>query len=130
MLGGTATPIVSNYESIVGPEGFGAIPSDGDTVTITSRKGSSGTMDFDTATHKLRYLITDTLYTQANALSLLNASVVASPVLNPSTGVYSASFTYNTGSDYLYIIHDYRNIYSEDLCYSNASAFDACCDCE
>jgi hypothetical protein len=129
MLGGTTTPIVSNYSSVTGPEGFGAIPSNGNTVVIRSVKGTSGTMQFNPATHKLRYLISNTLYTSTNVLSLLNASTVATPVLNPSTGVYTASFTYNSGSDYLYIIHDYRNIYSTDLCYSNVSAEDACCEC-
>lgn len=129
MLGGNTNPIVSNYSSISGPEGFGAIPSNGNTVVIRSVKGTSGTMQFNPATHKLRYLRSNTLYTQANVLSLLNASTVASPVLNPSTGVYTASFTYNTGLNYLYIIHDYRNIYATDLCYSNVSAIDACCEC-
>jgi hypothetical protein len=129
MLGGTTTPIVSNYGSVFGPEGFGVIPGNGDVVKITSRKGTTGTMQFNPATHKLRYLMSNTLYTKANVLSLLNASTVATPVLNPSTGVYSASFTYNSGSDYLYIIHDYRNIYTTDLCYSNVSAEDACCEC-
>ena len=129
MLGGTTTPIVSNYSTLVGPEGFGAIPNDGDTVVIRSVKGVSGTMEFNPTTHKLRYLISNTLYTNVNVLSLLNASTVATPVLNPSTGVYTASFTYSSGSDYLYIIHDYRNIYTTDLCYSNVSAEEACCDC-
>lgn len=129
MLGGNINPIVSNYSSISGPEGFGAIPSNGNIVTIISRKGNTGTMQFNPATHKLRYLRSNTLYTQSNVLSLLNASTVASPVLNPSTGVYTASFTYNTGLNYLYIIHDYRNIYATDLCYSNVSAIDACCEC-
>ena len=130
MLGGTTTPIVSNYSSVTGPEGFGAIPEGGDTVVIRSVKGTSGTMQFDPTTHKLRYLMSNTLYTNTNVLSLLNASTVATPVLNPSTGVYTASFTYNSGSDYLYIIHDYRNIYSTDLCYSSVSAEEACCECE
>lgn len=129
MLGGTTTPIVSNYGTVFGPEGFGSIPKNGDVVKITSRKGTTGTMQFNPATHKLRYLMSNTLYTQANVLSLLNASSVASPVLNPSTGVYSANFTYTSGSDYLYIIHDYRNIYSQDLCYSSVSASEACCEC-
>jgi hypothetical protein len=130
MLGGTTTPIVSNYSSVTGPEGFGAIPEGGNTVVIRSVKGTSGTMQFNPATHKLRYLMSNTLYTNTNVLSLLNASTVATPVLNPSTGVYTASFTYNSGSDYLYIIHDYRNIYSTDLCYSSVSAEEACCECE
>ncbi len=129
MLGGTTNPIVSNYGTVFGPEGFGSIPNNGDVVKITSRKGTTGTMQFNPATHKLRYLMSNTLYTQANVLSLLNASTVASPVLNPSTGVYSANFTYTSGSDYLYIIHDYRNIYSQDLCYSSVSASEACCEC-
>ena len=129
MLGGTATPIVSNYSTLAGPEGFGAIPNNGDTVVIRSVKGVSGTMEFNPTTHKLRYLMSNTLYTNVNVLSLLNASTVATPVLNPSTGVYTASFTYSSGSNYLYIIHDYRNIYSKDLCYKNASAIAACCDC-
>jgi hypothetical protein len=129
MLGGTANPIVSNYVREVGPEGFGPIPKNGDVVTIRSRKGTNGTMEFNPATHKFRYLISNTLYTSSNVLSLLNASTVATPVLNPSSGVYTANFTYATGSTYLYIIHDYRNIYSTDLCYSSVSAIDACCEC-
>jgi len=129
MLGGTTMPIVSNYSTLSGPEGFGSIPSNGDTVVIRSVKGTTGTMEFNPATHKLRYLISNTLYTSANILSLLNASTIATPVLNPSAGVYTAGFTYNSGSNYLYIIHDYRNIYSTELCYSNVSAEEACCDC-
>jgi len=129
MLGGTANPIVSNYVKEVGPQGFGPIPKNGDVVTIRSKKGTTGTMEFNPATHKLRYLISNTLYTDTNVLSLLNASTVASPVLNPSTGVYTANFTYSAGSTYLYIIHDYRNIYTTDLCYSSVSANEACCDC-
>lgn len=129
MLGGTTMPIVSNYSTFSGPEGFGSIPSNGDTVVIRSVKGTTGTMEFNPTTHKLRYLISNTLYTSTNVLSLLNASTIASPVLNPSAGVYTAGFTYNSGSNYLYIIHDYRNIYSTELCYSNVSAEEACCDC-
>lgn len=129
MLGGTVNPIVSNYQSVFGPEGFGAIPSNGNTVVIRSVKGTTGTMEFNPATHKFRYLMSNTLYTSTNVLSLLNASVIASPVLNPTTGTYSASFTFSSGSNYLYIIHDYRNIYTTDLCYSSVSANEACCDC-
>jgi hypothetical protein len=33
------------------------------------------------------------------------------------------------GNTYLYLIWDYRNIHSDQLCYSAVSASDACCNC-
>ena len=32
-------------------------------------------------------------------------------------------------NDYLYLVWDYRNVHSDQLCYSVVSADDACCNC-
>ena len=51
----------------------------------------------------------------------------ATPITNPSTGYYTANFTYtNTSNQYLYLIFDYTTSTSASLRYG-ASAQIACC---
>jgi len=56
------------------------------------------------------YLVSDTLYTEAEVETLVPLLTAATPTLNPSTGVFSSSFVYNNpgASQYLYLVWNYR----------------------
>ena len=129
---GNSQPLVSSYNTRTGDKSVGAIPADNSTITIISNKLSTNDFVFDTSNNKLRYLSSNTLYSnsQLDMLSLLSDSGLtnAVPILNPSTGKYEASFTYNSSDSYLYLVWDYRERDYVDLCFG-ATAEDACCDC-
>ena len=46
--------------------------------------------------------------------------------VGPST---SPTFTLPTGNQYLYLIYDFRFTAAQNLCYSDTSATEACCEC-
>jgi hypothetical protein len=126
-----SSPVVSQYDSVSGPQGFGGIPTDGSSLKIISNKIVPDTFNFVLGQDKFRYLRSNTLYanTSVGISSLLAASTVVAPITG-SAGVYSGSFTVPNSGNYLYLIWDYRNSLPIQLCYSNTSAVDACCGCE
>ncbi len=131
---GTSQPLISSYSSRTGDESTNGIPADGSTVTIISNKLSANDFVFNNnAQNKLRYLSSDTLYSnnQLDILSLLSDSGLtnAVPILNPSSGKYEASFTYNSSNTYLYLVWDYRRRILQDLCFDATSTTTACTDC-
>ena len=87
---------------------------------------------FDPTENEFRYLRTDALF-QNNSTDiniLLAASVLATPI--DTTGapdLYSAQFGLPANGNKLYLIYDLRNALGQQLCYSSASIFDACCNC-
>lgn len=130
---GTDTPLVSQYETVTGPQGAGVIPADGATVSIISRKTSSDDFVFDDTTDKFLYLRSNTLYNnnETDIASLLAAASTATPIddsLAPTQ--YSANFTMPSTGSYLYLIWDYRTSTQAYLCYDATSSLDACCDCD
>ena len=126
-------PIVSLYETISGPQGGGAMPSNNATLTIGSNKSSTDTYDFDINSDNFRYLRSNTLYnnTTTEIQSLLVASINVTPISPPINGntAYTASFPMPTTGQYLYLIWDYRDSTPIELCYDNSSAEAACCNC-
>ena len=98
---------VSLYESSTGQESFGSIPSDGSTVTLRYRKSSLDTANWDF--DKFKYLVSDTLYSESDIDTLTPLLQEATPILNPITEVYEASFTYLNPANYsyLYLVWDY-----------------------
>jgi hypothetical protein len=125
------SPVVSQYETITGPQGFGGIPTDASTLQIISNNIPPDTFNFVLGQDKFRYIRSNTLYpnTSAGIAALLAASAVVSPITG-SSGVFSGSFTVPNSGDYLYLIWDYRNSLPIELCYSSANLFDACCECD
>jgi hypothetical protein len=125
------SPVVSQYDTISGPQGFGGIPTNGSTLQIISNKINPDTFNFVLGEDKFRYVRSNTLYpnTSVGISSLLAASTVVSPITG-SAGVYSGSFVVPNTGNYLYLIWDYRNSLPIELCYSDVSALDACCECE
>jgi len=126
-----SSPVISQYDLVTGAQGYGGIPTDGANLNIISNKTSSDTFNFVLGQDKFRYLRSNTLYpnTPVGMTSLLAASTVVSPITG-SAGVYSGSFIVPNSGQYLYLIWDYRNSLPIELCYSNISVLDVCCECE
>lgn len=120
---------LSLFASQTGISSSGVFPFEGSNINMYSSKLSGDTYVFDNG--NFRYLVSDTLYTEAEINDILNTSIVITPVINPSTGVYSVDFTYinPTQLPYVYLIWDYRNSTSIDLCYSDVSVLNVCCNC-
>jgi hypothetical protein len=127
---GTANPLVSRYAITNGPQGAGNIPTDNSTVAIISNKFPTDTFVFDSLNDKFRYLRTNTLYpnTSVGINALIAASNLGTPII--STGdVNQVTFNAGTSDDYLYLIWDFRASVASELCYSDISLEDVCCDC-
>jgi hypothetical protein len=126
-----SSPVVSQYDTVSGPQGFGGIPTDGSSLKMISNKIVPDTFDFVLGQDKFRYLRSNTLYANnpAGISSLLAASTVVAPITGGS-GVYSGSFTVPSSGQYLYLIWDYRNSLPLTLCYSATTTQDACCGCD
>jgi hypothetical protein len=126
-----SSPVVSQYNLVSGPQGFGGIPTDGSSLKMISNKIVPDTFDFVLGQDKFRYLRSNTLYanTSGDISALLAASIVVTPITG-SAGVYSGSFTVPSSGQYLYLIWDYRNSLPLELCYSATTTQDACCGCD
>jgi len=128
---GTASPLVSQYNKIIGPQGGNIVPIDGATVELISNRLQSDNFAFDSSVNNFAQLRTATLYnnTPTDIASLLAAA--SNVAASGSGGVFTGSFTMPSGSnnDNLYLIYDYRKPVAVTLCYSNTSADDACCTC-
>jgi hypothetical protein len=125
-------PIVSQYSQVTGNQGAGIIPGDGADVSIISRKDSTNNFVFNPSNNKLKYLRTNTYYgnTPNDITNLLAAASDATPIVNqPSLNQYIADFNLPTGGSLLYLIWDYRQSNSQELCYSTTSTTDACTGC-
>ena len=129
-ISGTANPLVSRYNTSVGPQGAGNIPTDNSTVSIISNKLSTDTFDFDVATDTFRYLRTNTLYlnNSIDISALLVASNLATPIVTTGN-VNQSSFNSGTLDAYLYLIWDLRASAAAELCFSNTTIEDVCCSC-
>ncbi len=123
------SPVVSEYNIIIGPQGTGGFPSSGATMEIISNKQGFDTFDFNPAYNKFRYLRSNTLYpnTQVGIANLLAAATVVSPT--GASGYYTGSFTVPSSGQYLYLIWDYRSSLPLELCYSDIDLQDSCCGC-
>ena len=125
-------PIVSQFTQVSGPQGAGIIPGDGATVSIISRKQGFDNFVFNPSNNKFRYLRTNTYYDNngSDINSLLAASTEATPIVSETNPTqYLANFTMPNFGSFLYLIWDYRNSTSAELCYSSTDSSDACSGC-
>jgi len=120
---------VSLYSTSTGMASFGPIPAFGSTVKMSSNKLTDDTFVFDD--NRFKYLVSDTLYTEAEINLLRGELLTATPVLSPSTGNYETSFVYNnpSGHQYLYLVWDYAVSTPINLCYDETSFIDVCFNC-
>jgi hypothetical protein len=122
---------VSLYDADTDQASVGVIPAYGSTVKMQSEKYNTDTFDFDPLSNSFKYLVSNTLYTESEIATLKPLLQNADPILNPTTGKYEASFIYNNPGNYqyLYLVWDYTNAYSIDMCYDATSYSDACTLC-
>lgn len=131
--GGTGL-IVSQYTSTSAPQGGNLIPANGATVRIISNKISALGDDFifNPALNKFRYYRGSTLYTNtpAQIQALLNVATTSTPI-SGAAPTYQSNFPMpNTSDEFLYLIWDYREPTPIELCFSDVSCAEACCECD
>tara|TARA_R110002126_G_scaffold4637_13_gene24456 strand:- start:6028 stop:10860 length:4833 start_codon:yes stop_codon:yes gene_type:complete len=119
---------VSLYSVISGQASVGLFPISGATFYMQSNKIGFDTIVFDVNVDKFKYHISNVLYasTDYNTLDAIATTVV--PIVNPSTGLYEVSFTYQnvTNLPYLYLIWDYKEPTSVSLRHGTSKDI-ACC---
>jgi hypothetical protein len=118
--------ILSDFRTIVGPKGSSIFPLDSEEVRIRSNKKQGDSFNFIPGTHKLRYFESNTLYGPSDIEFIIASSSVVATVQNGN--INFADYEYG-GSDYIYLIYDYRFPKGIDLCYSAIQPLDACCSC-
>ena len=121
---------VSLFQSQTNQESFGSIPAEGATVTMQSRQTSGQDFVFDPAKYKFKYLVSNVEYTEATINTLLPLLNTATPITGGPLN-YESSFVYNnvSNNNYLYLVWDFREATSIELCYNQTNEVDACCDC-
>ena len=118
------------FQSQTNQESFGSIPAEGATVTMQSRQTSGQDFVFDPAKYKFKYLVSNVEYTEATINTLLPLLNTATPITGGPLN-YESSFVYDNVSNknYLYLVWDFREATSIELCYNQTNEVDACCDC-
>lgn len=113
---------ISLYDADTGMSSQGVLPAFGSTVKMSSNKLTDDTFVFDD--NKFKYLVSDTLYTEAE-IDILKAELLTA---TPITGNYETSFVYDNpyGYQYLYLVWDYAISTPINLCYDETSFNDAC----
>jgi len=129
---GTGNPVVTFYQTTLGNQGAGPIPTTGSTETIAFRKLQGDTAVFDETTNKFRFLVSATQYvnTPQSVAALIGASTSMNTITTQGPNYYKGNFTMPSINDgeYLYIIYDYRKPTLIDLC-NGPDALAACCGC-
>ena len=128
---GTASPLISRYNTTSGFVGSGAFPPEGSTMRLSTNAISPDSYLFNIAQDKFRYLRSSILYNNTNIdmNALLAASTVATPNAG-STPLYYADFTVplSSNGEYLYLIWDLRDAIPIELCFGE-TLNDSCCNC-
>jgi hypothetical protein len=128
LVSGTDNPLVSQYQITTGAQGLGAIPVNGSTVRMISNKRGIDNYIFNPLANNFRYLRSATLYnnTEADMQTLLGLANVATPITGGGN-IFQAEFIMPGGGAYLYMIWDYRESYSKDICFDVVSSRSLCC---
>ena len=122
-------PVVSQYQVLTGDQGTSVFPPQGATVYVQSAKLAGDVFDFLPAENNLKHWRTNQLYanTPANIQTILsNSTDLAVTPGTAGASLYSGNFNFNGSGNYLYLVYDYRQAVSSQLCYG-AKASAACC---
>ena len=124
----TPTDPVTSFISTDGQSSIGLFPVNGATLTPQSNKKDFDDFVFNSSVNKFKYLVSNTAYTSADWATIDAAASTASPISNPSSGLFQATFNYSNPSNnrYLYLIWDYRTPTSISLRFGATSTI-ACC---
>jgi len=108
------TGTVESFISTSGQTSVGIMPVSGASITMQSNKKDFDDFVFDASVDKFKYLVSPIEYIANDWPIIDSASTNVTPITNPSTGLYEATFTYTNGSPitdkYLYMIWDYRTV--------------------
>lgn len=134
---GTASPLVSWYNIVSGPEGNAGFPPAGSTMRMQSNLITATGLYQNPSRDKFKYLKTETLYNNntidINALLSNPETQTATPIVSASSTLYYADFTVpNDGTNpvnYLYLIWDLTSSVAQSLCYDASDINAVCCDC-
>ena len=128
----------SEYVSQTGQASVGTTPYSGSTITMSTSKQGFDDFDFNILQDKFRLLSSNTLHpnTPAGMNAILQDPNLIDlvPILNPLSGVFESSVLTTSGNmppanSYLYLVWDLRETTQSELCYSNVSISDVCCNC-
>jgi len=126
----TSADPVESFISTTGQTSIGIMPVSGATITMQSNKKDFDDFVFDATVDKFKYLISSTEYDAGSWSTIDAAATNVTPITNPSTGLYQASFTYTnnnpTTDKYLYMVWDYRNVTNMNLRDGSTDVI-ACC---
>jgi hypothetical protein len=129
---GSGVPLVSRYNSVSGFVGSGGFPPEFSNMRLGTNAIAPDNYVFNIAQDKFRYFRSPILFDNNNVD--IQALLVASTVATPNSGsapLYYADFVVPASSlgEYLYLIWDLRDAIPAELCYSNESIGNGCCDC-
>ncbi len=104
---------LTTYDTNTGEQGIGAIPLDGSLITMESYKGYANTADFVVGQDRLGYVVSNTLFQEADVTNLLasgNWLTTGQTVLPSGDVINGGNFVLNRPNDeqYLYLIYDYE----------------------
>ena len=132
----------SFYELQTGIRSQGVYPYNGASLTMRVNKLVTDNFEWSYPQDNFRFLSSNTLYnntaTDVAALLAASTTIPNSLVVNPSGTVINQAtvsptttpaFTLPTNNQYLYLIYDLRFTSAQDICYSDTSAVEACCEC-
>ena len=129
---GTTNPIVSYYNSVIGQQGQGAIPTTGSTVFMAWNKIIGGTAVWENSSNKFRWFRSPINYanTPQSIANLITASNALVTDTSQQPNYYASGFTMPSGNtgDYLYLIWDLRKPTLIDLC-ASTTLENSCCLC-
>ena len=119
---------VSLFSESTGQASFGALPPQGATVIMQSRRAVGQTYFFKQNSNKFKYYASNSNFNEVDLPTLIPLLQTATPISGGPDN-YEASFVYTTATNYLYLVWDLREAVSIPLCYDATSPDDACCDC-
>ena len=139
---GSSSTVFSYFQSQTGVRSVGVYPYNGASLNMRINKLATDSYDFKFPNDNFKFLSTNTLYanTVSDVATLIglastipNASVtnptgtnIREATVTPST---TPAFTLPLNQQYLYLIYDFRFTAAQNLCFSDTSASEACCDC-
>ena len=119
---------VSLFSESTGQASFGALPPQGATVTMQSRRAAGQTYYFKQNSNKFKYFASNSNFNEVDIPILIPLLQTATPISGGPDN-YEASFVYTTATNYLYLVWDLREAIPIELCYDATSSTDACCEC-
>ena len=139
---GSNPQVFSYFQSQTGVRSVGVYPYDGASLNMRINKLATDNYDFKFPNDNFKFLSTNTLFanTASDVSTLLGlASTIPNSFVSNPTGTNireatvtpstNPAFTLPTNQQYLYLIYDFRFTAAQNLCYSDTSAQEACCDC-